>query len=106
MKWVVEGSSDGREWIVFAMVKSIENGVRILKVDGLIWNYLYNCRPMALTSHFLKKWVEESAGVPTLALEVDIYDSRSYSAGNLRTKVEAFAEMLRARKVSAARKEV
>ena len=25
MKWVVEGSSDGREWIVFAMVKSIED---------------------------------------------------------------------------------
>jgi len=85
----------------FGVVKSIENGVRALKVDGLIWSYLYNCRPMALTSHFLKKWVEETTGVPTLALEVDIYDSRSYSAGTLRTKVEAFAEMLRARKASA-----
>jgi hypothetical protein len=82
----------------FGMVKSIENGVRALNVDGLIWNYLYNCRPLALSSHFLKKWVEENTGIPTLALEMDIYDSRSYSAGTMRTKVEAFAEMLRAKK--------
>ena len=82
----------------FGVVKIIENAVRTLGVDGLIWNYIYNCRPMALTSHFLKKWVEEKTGVPTLALEMDIYDSRSYNTGILRTKVEAFAEMLRARK--------
>lgn len=85
----------------YGVVKIIENAVRMAKVDGLIWNYLYNCRPLALTSHFLKKWVKENTGIPTLALEMDIYDSRSYNAANLRTKVEAFAEMLRARKVEA-----
>ena len=82
----------------FGVVKIVETAVNALKVDGLLWTYLYNCRPMALTSHFLKKWVEESTGVPTMSLEMDIYDSRSYGAGSLRTKVEAFAEMLRARK--------
>lgn len=84
----------------FGVAKIVENAVRALNADGLLWTYLYNCRPMALTSHFLKKWVEENTGIPTLSLEVDIYDSRSYSAGTLRTKVEAFAEMLRARKAS------
>jgi hypothetical protein len=88
----------------FGIVKIFENAVRILKLDGLIWSYLYNCRPLALSSHFLKKWVEENTGVPTLALEMDIYDSRSYSAGTLKTKVEAFAEMLRARKYDKDRK--
>jgi len=85
----------------FGVVKIVENAVRVLKLDGLIWSYLYNCRPLAMTSHFLKKWVEETTGIPTLALEMDIYDSRNYSAGTLRTKVEAFAEMLRARKAMA-----
>jgi len=85
----------------FGVVKIVENAINALNADGLLWTYLYNCRPMALTSHFLKKWVEENTRVPTLALEMDIYDSRSYSAGTLRTKVEAFAEMLRARKVAA-----
>ncbi len=78
-------------------VKAIED----LNVDGLIWNYMYNCRPVALTSHFLKKWVEENTGIPTISLEIDAYDSRSYSAGALRTRVEAFAEMLRVRKTVA-----
>ena len=82
----------------FGVVKIVENAVRALNADGLLWTYLYNCRPMALTSHFLKKWVEENTGIPTLSLESDIYDSRSYSAGTMKTKVEAFAEMLRARK--------
>ena len=82
----------------YGLVKLMEHAVKATQVDGFIWNYLYNCRPMALTSQLLKKWIEETTGVPTLSLESDIYDSRSYSAGTLKTKVEAFAEMLRARK--------
>jgi benzoyl-CoA reductase/2-hydroxyglutaryl-CoA dehydratase subunit BcrC/BadD/HgdB len=31
---------------------------------------------------------------------MDVYDSRSYTAESLRTRVEAFAEMLRARKAA------
>jgi benzoyl-CoA reductase/2-hydroxyglutaryl-CoA dehydratase subunit BcrC/BadD/HgdB len=82
----------------YGLVKIVEQGVLGLGVDGLIWTYLYNCRPMALTSHFLKKRIETSTGMPIMALEMDIYDSRNYTASTLRTKVEVFAEMLRARK--------
>ena len=85
----------------YSIVKRCAEGVEALNIDGVIWNYLYNCRPVAQTSHFLKKWVEDKTGVPVLSLEMDLYDSRSYSAANLRTKVETFAEMLRARKASA-----
>ena len=48
----------------------------------------------------IKRWVEETTGVPTLSLEMDVYDSRNYSASALGTRVEAFAEMLRARKTA------
>jgi len=76
----------------YAVAKLCERAVKALNIDGLVWGYLYNCRPLALTSHFIKKWVEKTTGVPTLSLEMDIYD---------RTRVEAFAELLRARKVAA-----
>ena len=85
----------------YSIVKRCEEAVKALNMDGVIWNYLYNCRPLALTAHFLKKWVEENTGIPTLSLEIDNYDSRSYSAAALRTRVETFAEMLRAKKASA-----
>jgi len=85
----------------FSVVKNIEDAVRAVGVDGFIWCYTFNCRPMATRSHLVKQWVEETTGVPVLALEMDFYESRSYSAAALRTRVEAFAEMLRARKVVA-----
>jgi len=85
----------------YGMVKRIGDAIKTLNIDGVLWTYLFNCRPFALASHFLKKWIEENTGVPALSLEVDIYDSRTYSAAALRTKVETFAEMLRARKAFA-----
>ena len=85
----------------FSIAKRFEDAVRALNIAGVIWSYLYNCRPSAQLSHVVKKWVEASTGVPSLSLEMDIYDSRNYSAAAMRTRVEAFAEMLRARKVMA-----
>lgn len=74
-----------------------------LNIDGMLWSYPFSCRPSALPSHLLKKWVEENTGIPTLSLEMDAYDSRSYSAAALRSRVEPFADMLRARKASVRR---
>ena len=71
-----------------------------MNLDGVIWNYLYNCRPIAITSHLLKQVVEKETGIPVLSLEMDMYDSRSYSAEVLRNRVQAFAEMLGAEKAS------
>jgi hypothetical protein len=84
----------------YGLVKLMESAVRSMDVDGFIWNYTYNCRPMAQTSHTVRKWVEETTGIPTISVETDHFDSRNYGAAALRTRVEAFAEMLRARKVS------
>jgi benzoyl-CoA reductase/2-hydroxyglutaryl-CoA dehydratase subunit BcrC/BadD/HgdB len=44
--------------------------------------------------------VEEITGRPCLSLEMDYYESRTYGTAALRTRVEAFSEMLRARKES------
>jgi len=72
--------------------------VKEFNVDGFIWNYIFNCRPVALASNLLKQFVEKETGKPVLSLDMDPYDSRTYSAGALRTRVETFAELLRARK--------
>jgi hypothetical protein len=84
-----------------AFIKIFVRGNELMKLDGFIWNYLYNCRPVALTSHNLKKYLEEKTGLPVLSLEEDNFDSRAYSAASLRTKVETFAEMLKAKRKSA-----
>jgi hypothetical protein len=82
-------------------VKLLEMGAKLMKLDGLIVNYLYNCRPGGHWSHSPKKYLEETTGLPVLSLEIDAFDSRAYSAASLRTKVETFAYMLKERKTSA-----
>jgi benzoyl-CoA reductase/2-hydroxyglutaryl-CoA dehydratase subunit BcrC/BadD/HgdB len=81
----------------YGLVKSASELTKEIRLDGIIWNYLFNCRPLSQPSHLLKRLVEKETGIPVLSLEMDIYDSRTYSAEALRTRVEAFAEMLRAR---------
>ena len=84
----------------FGLIKRIEMALEHSNLDGVIYNYPFSCRPGAEMSHTLKKWVEENTGIPVLSLENDLYDSRYYSAAAMRTRVETFADMLRARKAS------
>ena len=81
-----------------AMIKMFQSGAKVMKLDGFIANYLFNCRPASLTSHTQKEYLERTTGLPVLALETDNFDSRTYSAESLRTKVETFAYMLKKRK--------
>jgi benzoyl-CoA reductase/2-hydroxyglutaryl-CoA dehydratase subunit BcrC/BadD/HgdB len=83
--------------LCYGLVKSASELTKEIHLDGIIWNSLFNCRPLSQPSHLFERLVEKETGIPVLSLEMDIYDSRTYSAGALRTRVEAFAEMLRAR---------
>ena len=82
-----------------AQIRLYERAAELMKLDGYIAQYLYNCRPVATISHIQKDYLEKRTGLPVLSLEIDDFDSRGYSADSLRTTVETFAEMLRARKV-------
>lgn len=69
-------------------------------LDGFIWNYLYNCRPLTQMSHLLVQYAEKETDIPILSLESDLVDSRTYGSEAMKTRVETFAEMLKARKAS------
>jgi benzoyl-CoA reductase/2-hydroxyglutaryl-CoA dehydratase subunit BcrC/BadD/HgdB len=70
------------------------------KVDGAILCYPYSCRPYTIPPLMSKKALKDRLGIPVLVLEGDAYDTRNYSAGQLRTRVETFAELLKMRKAS------
>ena len=69
-------------------------------VDGLLYAYAYSCRATGFYPLIVKRAIEQELGIPVLALECDMYDTRTYSTEALRTRVETFAEMLRAKKVA------
>jgi benzoyl-CoA reductase/2-hydroxyglutaryl-CoA dehydratase subunit BcrC/BadD/HgdB len=52
-------------------------------------------------SKLTKQYLEKETGLPVLLLDMDLYDNRNYSAAAVQTRLEAFSEMLRARKAAA-----
>ena len=71
---------------------------KLWNVEGAVLFYHFSCRPMSADVFQMKKTVEEQLSIPVLMVEGDYYDIRSYTAESFRTRLETFAEMLRARK--------
>ncbi len=84
----------------YGIVKKFELIISHLRdqVDGAIYSILYHCRPAALGSHTMKKFIEEKQGIPVLQLELDLWDHRYYNAESMRVRIETFAEMLKQKK--------
>jgi benzoyl-CoA reductase/2-hydroxyglutaryl-CoA dehydratase subunit BcrC/BadD/HgdB len=69
---------------------------REYKVDGVILSYNPSCRLFYILQPALKNALDRS-GIPTLALECDMADERTYSEGQVKTRLDAFIERLLAR---------
>ncbi|MBT4365422.1 MAG: 2-hydroxyacyl-CoA dehydratase [Desulfobacterales bacterium] len=85
----------------YGAIKFFAEGLKSTKVDGVIFNYQHNCRPCVCRSKLSKDYLDKETGLPMLLLEMDFYDNRNYSASSLQTRLEAFAEMLLAKKAEA-----
>ena len=84
----------------YGNIKRTEESLKFAEVDGIIYNYQFSCRPLVCNSKLTKLHLEKETGIPILLLDMDFYDDRNYSAAALRTRLEAFAEMLKARKAA------
>ncbi|MEW6367455.1 MAG: 2-hydroxyacyl-CoA dehydratase family protein [Acidobacteriota bacterium] len=62
-------------------------------VDGAINPAHWGCRQSGGARHMFKEALQK-VGVPLLHLDVDCVDERNYSEGQVRTRLEAFMEML------------
>jgi benzoyl-CoA reductase/2-hydroxyglutaryl-CoA dehydratase subunit BcrC/BadD/HgdB len=78
----------------------LEESIKAMNPDALLWYYHFSCRASSPQALIIKKSIENDLGIPVLLLEGDVFDERSYTAEVLRTRVEAFADMLRERKAA------
>ena len=67
--------------------------VKEYKVDGVILAYNPSCRLMYLLQPELKNALDVH-GIPTLDLECDMADERTYSEGQVKVRLDAFIERL------------
>ena len=64
------------------------------EVDGMLFLHHFSCRTYGTESQILRDGVRKALNIPTQIVESDIFDSRYYTREQLRTRLEAFAEML------------
>ena len=69
---------------------------RAYRLDGAINPCHWGCRQGAGARGLISDGLKE-IGVPVLNLEVDCVDKRNFAEGQLRTRIEAFVEMLESR---------
>jgi len=82
----LNGSIQGR-------IKHLRKLARDYKLDGAINPCHWGCRQGTGARGLISDGLKE-IGVPVLNLEVDCVDTRNYAEGQLRTRIEAFIEML------------
>ncbi len=70
------------------------------EIDGAINPCQWGCRQGSGTRGLVQQGLTE-VGVPVLNLEVDCIDPRSFAPGQLRTRLEAFVEMIEGRSTPA-----
>jgi benzoyl-CoA reductase/2-hydroxyglutaryl-CoA dehydratase subunit BcrC/BadD/HgdB len=77
-------------------IQHLQKLARNYKLDGAINPCHWGCRQGTGARGLISDGLKE-INVPVLNLEVDCMDSRNFAEGQLRTRIEAFVEMLQSR---------
>lgn len=75
----------------------IEKMSKELHADGVIWFCHWGCKQTLAASQLAKKTLEAN-GIPVLILDGDGADRSNYNDGQMRTRVQAFLELLEGKK--------
>lgn len=89
-----------RPWLVSAcgVMQEHKTVCKDFNVDGFIYSYPIDCRPLASCAVMERDFIEKELGIPTMLMETTIFDNRMFNIEQMRTRVETFAAILKARK--------
>jgi benzoyl-CoA reductase/2-hydroxyglutaryl-CoA dehydratase subunit BcrC/BadD/HgdB len=77
------------------MFESLRGLITKYDVDGLVMHSNRSCKPYSLGQYELQKMVLRELDLPTLILEADMVDERSFSESQIETRIDAFMETLK-----------
>jgi bcr-type benzoyl-CoA reductase subunit B len=78
------------------MFETLKKLIQKYDVDGLVMHSNRSCKPYSLGQYDLQKMVMKKLKIPTLMLEADMVDERSFSESQIETRIDAFMETLKA----------
>lgn len=65
--------------------------------DGLVMHSNRSCKPYSLGQYDIARIVQEKRGLPTLIIEANMTDARSFSESQIDTRIDAFMEVMKER---------
>jgi bcr-type benzoyl-CoA reductase subunit B len=68
------------------------------QVDGLVMHSNRSCKPYSLGQYDIQRIVKQKRGLPSLIIEADMVDERSFSESQVESRIDAFLEMIQERK--------
>ncbi len=66
--------------------------------NGLVMHSNRSCKPYSLGQYEIMKRVQKERGIPVMMIESDMVDERSFSESQVETRIDAFIELLEAKK--------
>ena len=80
------------------MARQVMEMVDKYDVDGIVMHSNRSCKPYSLGQYDIQRIVREKKGIPTVMIEADMVDARSFSESQIETRIDAFIEVLKERK--------
>lgn len=68
--------------------------IKEYSIDGVIFHSNRGCKNISLGRMEVQRWIDEHTDVPTIIIEGNSGDRMDYSEGPVRTRLEAFLELL------------
>ena len=77
------------------MAENVMQMIDKYEVDGLVMHSNRSCKPYSLGQYDIQKIIQQKRGIPTLLIEADMVDERSFSESQIETRIDAFMEALK-----------
>ena len=75
-------------------VSNVVNAAREYRCSGLVTFNLITCRPVVYPTVEMERILDEEFGIPSVPIECDLVDERTYSEAQTLARFDAFAERL------------
>jgi len=80
------------------MAENVVGMIDKYEADGLVMHSNRSCKPYSLGQYDIQKIIQQKRGIPTLLIEADMVDERSFSESQIETRIDAFMEVLKNKK--------
>ncbi|MDP2861860.1 MAG: 2-hydroxyacyl-CoA dehydratase [Desulfobacterales bacterium] len=78
------------------MAETVMEMIDKYDADGLVMHSNRSCKPYSLGQYDIQRIVQEKRKIPTLMIEADMVDERSFAESQIETRIDAFMEVLKA----------